>query len=97
MLDDLFASPDDQNRYCLTLLKKLSQSNSPSRIKEAVVDYEVLSGLYHQLEDVLTNLDLRSAGIRYFAGSVLRSEIFQMQRRDESDRPRGAPRLSLPR
>lgn len=86
MLDDLFASPDDQNRYRLTLLKKLSQSTSPSRIKEAVVDYEVLSGLYHQLEDVLTKLDLGSAGIRYFAGSVLRSEIFQMQRRDESDR-----------
>lgn len=86
MLGDLFASPDDQNRYRLTLLKKLSQSTSPSKIKEAVVDYEVLSELYHQLEDVLTKLDLGPAGIRYFAGSVLRSEIFQIQRRDERDR-----------
>ena len=86
LLDDFFSAPDDQNQYRLTLLKKLSQSTSPSRIKEAVADLEVLSDLYCQLDDILARLDLGTAGIRYFAGSVLRSEIFQMQRRDRNDR-----------
>jgi len=86
LLDDLFSAPDDQNRYRLTLLKKLSQSTSPSRIKEAVADFEVLSELQDRLATVLSILALGTAGIRYFAGSVLRSEIFQMQRRDRNDR-----------
>lgn len=86
LLDDLFSAPDDQNRYRLTLLKKLSQSTSPSRIKEAVADFEILSDLHDRLAAVLARLELGTAGIRYFAGSVLRSEIFQMQRRDRNDR-----------
>lgn len=86
LLDDLFSAPDDQNRYGLTLLKRLSQSTSPSRIKEAVADFEILSELHDRLAAVLAKLDLGTAGIRYFAGSVLRSEIFQMQRRDRNDR-----------
>lgn len=86
LLDDLFSAPDDQNRYRLTLLKRLSQSTSPSRIKEAVTDFEVLSELHDRLAPVLARLDLGTAGIRYFAGSVLRSEIFQMQRRERNDR-----------
>lgn len=86
LLDDLFSAPDDQNRYRLTLLKRLSQSTSPSRIKEAVADFEILSELHSRLAVVLSKLELGTAGIRYFAGSVLRSEIFQMQRRDRNDR-----------
>lgn len=86
LLDGLFSAPDDQNRYRLTLLKKLSQSTSPSRIKEAVADFEILSDLHDRLAAVLARLKLGTAGIRYFAGSVLRSEIFQMQRRGRNDR-----------
>ena len=86
LLDDLFTSPDAQNRYRLTLLKRLSQSTSPSRIKEAVTDFAILAELHHQLGDILVQLDLGTAGIRYFAGGVLRSEIFQMRRRDQNDR-----------
>ena len=86
LLDDLFSASDDQNRYRLTLLKKLSQSTNPSRIKDAVVDFQVLSELHDRLAAVLAKLDLGTAGIRYFAGSVLRSEIFQMQRRERNDR-----------
>ena len=67
LLDDLFTAPDDQNRYRLTLLKKLSQSTRPTRIKEAVADFEILSDLHDQLGSVLSKLDLGTAGIRYFA------------------------------
>lgn len=86
LLDDLFATPDDQNRYRLTLLKKLSQSTKPTRIKESITDFETLAELYGKLENILSLLDLRPAGIRYFAGSVLKSEVFQIHRRQENDR-----------
>ncbi len=86
LLDELFTTPDDQNRYRLTVLKKLSQSTKPTKIKEAVADYETLTGLHDKLRDTLKSLDLGVAGIRYYAGSVLRSEIFQIQRRTSADR-----------
>ena len=82
LLDDLFTAPDVQNRYRLTLLKKLSQSTKPTRIKEGVADFERLAALYDQLEDILSVLDLGIAGIRYYAGSVLKSEVFQIHRRE---------------
>lgn len=86
LLDDLFTTADDQNRYRLTLLRKLSQSTKPTRIKEAVADYETLAELHDQLEGSLAALDLGVAGIRYFAGSVLRSRLFQLQQRGDNDR-----------
>ncbi|MCY4168279.1 MAG: Tn3 family transposase, partial [Rhodobacter sp.] len=86
LLDDLFATPGDQNRYRLTLLKTLPQSTKPARIREAVQDFEAVSRLHDQLSDLLRALDLNPSGIRFFAGSVLRSEMFQIQRRTDSDR-----------
>ena len=86
LLDELFATPCDQNRYRLTLLKKLSQSSKPTRIKEAKADFEILKALHNQLEDILSVLDLGAAGVRYYAGSVLKSEVFQIQRREANDR-----------
>ncbi|MDA0813878.1 MAG: Tn3 family transposase, partial [Verrucomicrobia bacterium] len=86
LLDDLFTAPEEQNRYRLTLLKKLSQSTKPTRIKEAVADFETLAALHSQLEDILSILDLGVAGIRYYAGSVLKSRMFQLQQRSDIDR-----------
>jgi Domain of unknown function (DUF4158) len=45
--------PGKTSAYKLTLLKKLSQSTKPSKIKERVADLEVAKGLYHQLDRVL--------------------------------------------
>ena len=86
LLDGLFASPEHQSQYRLTLLKKLSHSTRPTKIKEAVADFETLSDLYRQLDLTLTHLDLGAAGIRFFAGSVLRSKMFQLQQRSQTDR-----------
>lgn len=86
LLDDLFTTPDAKNHYRLTLLKKLSQSTKPTRVKESIADFGTLSVLYFQLESILATLDLGHAGIRYFAGSVMKSEIFQIQRREANDR-----------
>ena len=83
LLDDLFAAADDRNRYRLTLLKKLSQSTKPTRIKEGIADFETLEALHGQLEGILSILDLGVAGIRYYAGSVMKSRMFQLQQRSE--------------
>ena len=81
LLDDLFTAPEEQNRYRLTLLKKLSQSTKPTRIKEAIADFETLAALYGELNSILSVLDLGVAGIRYYAGSVLKARMFQLQQR----------------
>jgi len=86
LLDNLFTTPGDQYQYRLTLLKKLSQSTKPSRVKESIADFEILSALHSKLDSVLSILGLEHVGIQYYAGSVLKSEIFQMQRRKANDR-----------
>ena len=86
LLEQLFTAPDEQSRYRLTLLKKLSQSTKPARIKESIKDFEVLADLYRQLEGVISALNLGTSGTRYFAGSVLKSQIFQLHQRTEADR-----------
>ena len=86
LLDGLFTTPDDQNRYRLTLLKKLSQSTKPTKIKEAIADHQTLAALHDKLRGTLAPLDLGVAGIRYYAGSVLRFQMFQIHRRAAGDR-----------
>ncbi len=86
LLDNLFTTPGDQYQYRLTLLKKLSQSTKPSRVKESIADFEILSALHSKLNSILSILGLEYVGIQYYAGSVLKSEIFQMQRRKANDR-----------
>jgi len=86
MLDDLFEQPEGENRYRLSLLKKLSQSTRPTKVRESAEDFRLVSELYDQIAPVLEALDLGTAGIRYYAGGVLRSEMFQLRRRAEVDR-----------
>jgi TnpA family transposase len=72
--------------YKLTLLKNLSQSTKPTKIRERVTDLTVVRELHTRLSSVLTALALPPEGIRYYAHSVLKSEIFQIARRAEEDR-----------
>jgi len=72
--------------YKLTLLKNLSQSTKPTKIRERVTDLTVVRELHMRLSSVLTALALPPDGIRYYANSVLKSEIFQIARRAEEDR-----------
>jgi hypothetical protein len=78
--------PGKTSAYKLTLMKKLSQSTKPSKVKERVVDLSLVRGLYDLLSPTLQSLALMPGGIRYYAESVLRSEIFQLTRRDDPDR-----------
>jgi hypothetical protein len=64
--------------YKLTLLKKLSQSTKPAKIKERVTDLTVVCDLHARLHSVLATLALPPDGIRYYANSVLKSEISRL-------------------
>ena len=86
MLDDLFMQEDGANRYRLTLLKTFSQSAAPGKIKETAADFETLSDMYRQITSVFEGLAIGTEGIRYYAGGVQRSEMFQLQRRSHADR-----------
>lgn len=74
------------HRYKLTLLKKISQSTRPSRIKETVDDWRTLQPLYEQVAPIITALDLTHEGVRYYANAVLKAQVFQVTRREEADR-----------
>jgi len=79
-------APGKTSAYKLTLMKNLSQSTKPSKVKERVADLDLVRGLYHQLNPALQTLALKPEGIRYYAYSVIRSKIFQLIRRDDPDR-----------
>lgn len=74
------------NRYRLTLLKKSFQSTKPAKIKTNITDFQLLRGLYLELETAITALGLTHEGLRYFATSVIKAEVFQVTRRTAQDR-----------
>jgi len=88
LLDGLFEQEGEDRyaRYKLTLLKKLSQSTKPTKIKERTDDLAYITELYDSLEPVLPILNLGHEGIRYFATSVIKSDIFHLSRRSDEDR-----------
>ncbi len=88
LLDDLFQREETaagQSPYRLTLLKKLSQSTRPTKIRERLADLDVLKELYAKVAPILSVLNLGSEGIRYFAGSVARMRTTNLRRRADDD------------
>lgn len=73
-------------RFKLTLLKRFSQSTKPKNIKANIEDLRTLRTLYHELESVVTSLDLAPEGVRYYANSVMKSRVSQVSRRAEDER-----------
>tara|TARA_B100001093_G_scaffold470170_1_gene491460 strand:- start:567 stop:3596 length:3030 start_codon:yes stop_codon:yes gene_type:complete len=88
LLDGLFAQETDNPyaRYKLTLLKKLSQSAKPTQIKERCADLVYLADLHKDMKPLLPILNLGHEGIQYFANSVIKSDIFQLNQRREENR-----------
>ena len=78
--------PGKTSAYKLTLMKKLSQSTKPSKVKERVADLDLVRDLYHQLSPALQAITLKPGGIQYYAHSVIQSEIFQLTRRGDTER-----------
>lgn len=95
VLDGLFAQEEaikdgvkspKHARYKLTLLKKPSHSTKPLKVKERAADLFYLHTLYGQIKEVLPLLNLGHDGIRYYAKSVIKSDIFHLFRRSDESR-----------
>ncbi len=90
ILDQLFDNevPDDSVaiRYRLTLLKKFTQSLRPNKIAKNIAAFDVLYDLFLISAPIVDKLDLNSEGIRHFATSVQKSQIFQIKRRKDENR-----------
>ena len=83
---DPHADPGKTSAYRLTAWKKLSQSTKPTAVKERVADLTLIESSYRSLQPLLDGLGLSPDAIQYYANSVIRSEIFQLTRRDERNR-----------
>jgi hypothetical protein len=62
-------APGKTSAYKLTLMKKLSQSTKPSKVKERAGDLALAERLYQSLKPVLDELALNQDGIQYYAHS----------------------------
>ena len=88
LLDSMFQRDEtaaSQSPYRLTLLKRLSQSTRPTKIRERLVDLGVLKELHATVAPILSALNLGSEGIRYFAGSVAIMRTTNLRRRADDD------------
>lgn len=73
-------------RYHLTLLKRPFQSTRPLKIKANLADLDTLQTLYLDLKPVVQRLGLSYECTRYYAYSVIKSQIPQVSRRTDDDR-----------
>ena len=88
LLDSMFLRDEtttSQSPFQLTLLKRLSQSTRPTKIRERLVDLGVMKELHAKVAPILSVLNLGSEGIRYFAGSVARMRTTNLRRRADDD------------
>jgi len=91
-LDALLDPPSDPDsegpllKSRLALLKRISQSTKPAKIKGAVDDFRTIRDLYRNVESVLLMLALTPEGIRFYAEAVIRLKVFQVSRRADDDR-----------
>lgn len=86
-IDPEYESEEKQDlklkRYKLTLLKKSNQSTKPSRIKENVNDLLCLKELFEEVSSLTKQIDLSPEIIQYYAQVVLKSQVFQISRRED--------------
>lgn len=84
LLDELLEkTPEENDRWQvhrLTILKKFQQSTKASNIKENITAYDTLRPLYDIVKPIVAQLDYTSDGLKKFAASVNRQQIFQLKR-----------------
>ena len=88
LLDGLLTQPKtdegkDSYRYALTTMKKVGQSTRPTKIKETLADHLYLSRIFQDVESIIPSLQLSPDLIQFYAGAVIKSQVFQIARRDK--------------
>jgi hypothetical protein len=87
-LDTLFEKhPENQAKsYQLTLLKKFSQKLRPTEISKNIEAFQTLHELFIQIQPTFNALNLNIEGLKHYAQTVQRSQVFQIQRRQNKNR-----------
>ena len=70
-------------RYAITLLKRPNQSVKPAKITANIHDLLTLKELFEKLQQPIAALSLSPDMIWHYATIVIKTEIFQIARRDE--------------
>lgn len=77
-------SPYHRQQYTLTLLKTHSQSIKSGNIRDNIQDYEYLEKLFFVVQPIMVRLNLSAETVKYYADIVLKSQVFQISRRDSN-------------
>ncbi|MEW8287035.1 MAG: Tn3 family transposase [Candidatus Thiodiazotropha endolucinida] len=90
LIDELFEKSrntyDKMEAHRLTLLKKLKQSTKTNTIRENVAAFDILKPLYEIANPIVNHLDFNNDGLKRYALSVQRRQVFQIKRLKDSDR-----------
>ena len=87
LLDNLLKGTDNNSKllsYKLTSLKNTSHSLKPTGIKENIGDLLYFKNLFKQLEHIIDHLNLDIQATQYYAGIVIKSQTFQLIRREDN-------------
>lgn len=71
-----------EKTYLLTQLKKSQELMKPTAIRANIADYKYLKVIYKQINPLLTQMDISDEMIHYYAQFVIRSQVFQVSRRE---------------
>jgi len=73
-------------RYKLTLLKKIGHSTKPGKIKKSINDFILIRELFNEIKFLIPELSLAHEGIKYYATQVIKSKVFQIDRRKDDNK-----------
>jgi hypothetical protein len=82
---DKMLAPDEatqERTYLLTQLKKGQELMKPAAIKSNINDQKYLKIIYKKLKPLIAVLDISDEMIHYYAQFVIRSQVFQVTRRE---------------
>jgi TnpA family transposase len=71
-----------EKTYLLTQLKKSQELMKPTAIRANIADYKYLKVIYKQINPLLALMDISDEMIHYYAQFVIRSQVFQVSRRE---------------
>ncbi|MFI5305231.1 MAG: Tn3 family transposase [Nitrospiria bacterium] len=75
------SSTGDSDRYQrprVTLMKTISQSTRPAKIKQSVQDFSEIKGIFNQLKKATDALGLSQESMKYYAIWVKKAQTFQI-------------------
>jgi hypothetical protein len=70
------AAPDF--RFRLTRLKQIFQTNNPADIKANLADWQTLQTIYRECGELIAELYLSPAAVRYYANFVQYARVLQL-------------------